>query len=219
MKQSLLAAALAATLGLMSSSAVAGLIVTTGNNPQTDDNVIANGCSAGVAVPGPALTVKGCFNANHDQPVDFTSNEAITYTGGQATVEASDGAFATLTISVEGATFDTLILNIDAIKQRPTDLASKISFTDGVTTSALFALSSNGQNFFTLTGGPFNFITFNVFQAAQTSTALQDVVDVKQVRIGGWKKIADPVPEPGTVALLGAGLIGLGFVRSRRKAP
>src|SRR5690242_11444255 len=101
MRQSFFAAALAATLGLMSSSAVAGLIVTTGNNPQTDDNVIANGCSAGVAVPGPALTVKGCFNANHGQPVDFTSSEAIKYTGGQAAVVASDGAFATLTISVE----------------------------------------------------------------------------------------------------------------------
>ena len=208
MKRLFFAAAISAVLSLMASNAMAGLVVASGNNPQTDDNVIANGCSAGAAVPGPALTVKGCFDTNHGQPVDFTSNEVIKYTGGQAAITASDGAFATLTISVEGATFDALVLNIDAIKQKPSDLTSKVSFTDGITTSALFELNPNGQNFFTLTGDPFNFITLNVFNAAQTTTALQDVADVKQVRIGGVEKIPDPVStadavsEPGTLAPL-----------------
>ena len=50
----------------------AALIVSTGNIPQIDDNVIANACSAGVGVPGPDTTVQGCFNTNHDQAVIFT---------------------------------------------------------------------------------------------------------------------------------------------------
>src|SRR5207247_236108 len=157
MKRAVFSMAVAGAIGLAAGSANATLIVQAGNHPQIDDNVIANACTAPVA--GPALTVKGCFNTDHDQLVDFTSTENLTFTGGQAVIKPVDGTLATLTIAVEGRTFNSLILNIDAIDQEvhgrhpQPDLLSKVQFTDGFDTSALFSLDPNGQNFFTLTGG------------------------------------------------------------------
>ena len=46
-----------------------------------------------------------------------------------------------------------------------------------------------------------------------------ELQDVRQVRIGGITEgddNPDPAPEPTTLALLGFGLIGAGYVRRRR---
>src|SRR5262249_28051226 len=152
MKRTILGMAVAGAIGVAAGSANASLIVQAGNIPQIDDNVIANGCTA--PVPGPAPTVKGCFNTDHNQLVDFTSVENLTFTGGQAVIKPVDGTLSTLTIAVEGRTFNSLILNIDAIDQQThgrhpqPDLLSEVKFTDGTNTSALFALDPHGQNFF-----------------------------------------------------------------------
>src|SRR5215470_5328412 len=179
MKRLLAAIALAGAIGLTPAAANAVLSVQEGNTPQVDDNVIDNpSCSGGVV--GPALTIKGCFNKDHNQLVDFTSDELLVYAGGgQAQIVSDDGnGFSTLTIKVEGKFINTLILNIDAIEQKPHDVLSKVKFNDGVTFSSLFALGK-GQNFFTLTGGPFPFITFDIFGAPAYSVSLDDATDVK----------------------------------------
>lgn len=199
------AAGLGAMLGV--TSAQAALIVATGNNPQVDDNVISNACGAG-AIDGPALTIKGCLNGNHNQLVSFTAEENIAFNaGGQAVIEAQDGnGFQTLKIELDGLAFNSLILNIDA------DADGLVQFTDGTETSGTFALSSSGSNFFTITGGTFPYIQFTTY-GANVSIALDDADQVRQVRIGSNSV---NVPVPGLLGLLGAGLLGLGIAARRR---
>ena len=106
----------------------------------------------GLATPDTGLSVQGCLNDDHSAIVDLTSNEEITIDGGQATLQATDGPFSTLTIAA--AAFTTLILDIDA------DVDGFVTFTDGAGTSAPFALDDDGENFFTLTGIVGNIVTF-----------------------------------------------------------
>src|SRR5260221_12430907 len=69
----------------------AGLIVNTGNNPPLGGLVVSAACDNPVDPVGGALTIKGCFNTDHAQPVSFTSDENINFgAGGQAGVVATD---------------------------------------------------------------------------------------------------------------------------------
>lgn len=193
------------------SLAQASLIVTAGNVPQIDDNVIFNGCSSGVAITGPATTVAGCLNGAHGQRVTFTAEENIKANGGQARVDAVDqNGYQSLSIAVVGKTFDSLILNINAVDHTN----GTVRFTDGVTTSAAFALDDDGSNFFTITGGDFAFIRFDTSVGARLGDVVQDT---RQIRIGG---ISSPsrVPEPGSLVLAGLALAGFGARRLRSRA-
>lgn len=165
--------------------------------------IVQTGVDNSGTVTSGSTTVQGCLNQNQSQLVNFTGTENLVYTGGQATLDAADGSLTTATISlVGGGTFNKLLLNIDVLNGAGNGFVTFAGLPGG--TSAPFALG-NGENKFIITGENFTSVSF-------LSTV--QIADVKQVQIG----VSTPtsVPEPASMALFGAGLLGLGMVRRRR---
>ena len=187
-------------------TSASALTVTTGNHPTPDQsNLIRNGC--GLSSGGSGSPVTGCLNDNHAQLVNITSDESLEISGGQASLDSTDGTFSQASFSLVGGSLTSLIFNVDATAN------GSISFADGSGTVGTFALSRNGQNFFTLTGITGGFLSFTTFNSQGQETDL--VADIKQIRLAG---AVTAVPEPETYALMMAGLAALGFVSRRRRA-
>ena len=186
--------------------AAAQLVITPGNNPQPNDaNLLSTGGSGNPVtlvtnVTGFQVTVQG------------TENLVTPAAGLQATVAPADGGLSTLTFSLADPnyTFSSLILNLDVSQD------GTVTFTDAQGTSAPFAVDDNGFNFFTLTGGPFTFISFTT-SVAGSETAI--LTDVSSMRLGGVTTSNNPsgVPEPETWSfmLLGFGIAGLALRKGK----
>lgn len=194
---------LAAVLSGAFTSASA-LTVVPGNVPQIDSNLVRNPCGLS-SLTGSGNPVFGCLNDDHAQLVQLSSDESLEITGGQASLDATDGSLSQLSISLVANTLGTVILNIDSLAD------GFVRFADGSGLDGTFALDGNGENFFTATGVTGGFLSFTTFDSQGVEIDL--VADVKQIRLG----VLAPIPEPETYALMMAGLAALGFIARRRK--
>lgn len=172
------------------------------------DNVLFGPANCDGVSGTSGTTVQGCLNTDSSYLINFTGDESLTASGGQATITPTESGtyLSYLQIAPVVGTFSLLQLNIDASQD------GSIFFTGSPGgNSAMFDLSGNGQNFFTISGDDeFSWVSFT------TSTAV--VAEVRQVRLGvgdGPGTDPDPIPEPTSLALFGLGLLGAG-VASRR---
>ena len=190
-------------------SARADIIIAAGNNPQPDENVLLN----------TGLTGNPIFGTTNQTglSVRFSSSEAlIAPANGQARIEAADGTLTNLTIDIPGATFASLIVNIDAATAGSVNFV--VTENNGQQTAGTFALGASGENFFTITAINGQRISSVAFTTT-VAMVVTNVDDVAQIRIGGAQPVQQPIPEPTTMLLLGTGLFGVAAkVRKRQKS-
>ena len=222
-KRSALTALLAAATFAVAGWANAGVIFTPGNNPEpNEENILFD------VNPGDGLTVFG-ETQDSELLVFFTGLETLTTpAAGQARIEAVDGSFTDLTFGLVDGYFLDFILNPDFVDSAPPvdgSILVTVFLAGGGSAQYNFAVNSNGQNFLTIVATDGDLIdNINI----QSSVELQ-FVNLSQPRISGafgcppgstveecLEQQPSPIPEPGTLALIGMGLLGLALVQRRR---
>lgn len=192
----------------------ADIIVVTGVNNQGTDNVLLNPATN-------VLTVTGTVGPD-DLLANFTSTSGSQLLNanpsGQATISGGTGNTALTQLSfglVNNLLFTRAVFNINASTSGSAAIRVEGVNIDGGFFQDDFTVDANGQNFFTITAINGQFIS-SVGLTAINGAVFQDI---RQVRLGGGRlDVPDqPVPEPTSMLLIGAGLIGLGARMRRRR--
>jgi hypothetical protein len=181
-----------------------GMLIEAGNNPQPDENILFN--SPGLISTG--NPVEGITNQSGLIVLFEGLEDLTTPSGGQARVEAVDGAFTTYTFSVQNGTFLSYIFNLSTLNNASG--SATITAVDNLGASLVGTFSiSGGQNFFTV---------YAVDDQQLMSVNVVSTVPLENVgqnRVGG---AVGEIPEPGTYALVAAGIGALVYIRRRKIA-
>jgi hypothetical protein len=179
-----------------------GMLIEAGNNPQPDENILFN--SPGLISTG--NPVEGITNQSGLIVLFEGLEDLTTPSGGQARVEAVDGAFTTYTFSVQNGTFLSYIFNLSTLNNASG--SATITAVDHLGASLVGTFSiSGGQNFFTV---------YAVDDQQLMSVNVVSTVPLENVgqnRVGG---AVGEIPEPGTYALVAAGIGALVYIRRRK---
>jgi hypothetical protein len=148
--------------------------------------------------------------------VVFTSStdDLLAPPQGQARVEPVDGSLGALVFSLSDlSTFTSAEFNILASVGGPVTL-SAYDASNMLLASLSSTLSSSGQNFYGFLADPSTPIS-SIDIVAGPNTVISSI---GQFRLGGISTTAEPVPEPGTWAMLLVGFGALGFAMRRKRS-
>lgn len=225
--------ATATAIAFMSTSVHATLTLSPGlvGGSGDVDNVVFNACGPNFATQV-GIQIQGCLNTSPSTLVNFTGQETLksVEAGGQARIEAEDGAFQYVQIQLADASlgFSKLQFNLDAIADGFASFQAVDQF-GAVFNFDNIALDGQGNNFFTL--GSLDGQVAVSFTLT-TTVAIQNITELQQVRLGATEAGVCPngapnfplcspqveTPEPMSMAVLGIGLAGLGAARMRRRS-
>jgi len=164
-----------------------------------------SGSSAGLTLTGSDLTYIDIYGGTKTSGVDLGTVTFTTgaLTGGNITTGATFAAVGTFTITGAGVAFVG-------------------TFSGPVTWAELPGSTSSGSIYYTLTGnvsGTYNGVSVTGLTTQVTFLAGKAGFMGGPIALASGDTVVSSVPEPGTLALLGTGMVGLaGVIRKRLKA-
>jgi len=164
------------------------------------------------------MTINGATNKTPSVPIRFTSPQSMVGGSGAASIDAPTGTFlSSVTISAPGFSFDSIEFNATTLSCSGVLMISVLmtngqTFTCPLSTCAFSNVNGNNRyTVFTANGERILDVTISSIGGSGTGFK-----ELSQVRFNGSAGGFEPIPEPGTLGLLGTGLISLAGITRRK---